>query len=526
MTEPKRYIPILDTTLRDGEQTQGVSFSPDEKLNLAKALLELVRVDRIEVASARVSSGEADALAQIIKWADEKGWAERVEVLGFVDGGRSVDWIADAGGRVINLLAKGSETHCHSQLGKTLDQHIADVRATIAHARTRELAVNLYLEDWSNGYRDNPDYVFALVEQLADVGIGQFMLPDTLGVMTPEQVFAAVSDMVRRFPALNFDFHPHNDYGLATANVLAAVRAGAAAVHCTINCLGERAGNASLAEVAVNLRDQLGCEVGIDETHLVRISDLVEYFSGKRIADNAPIVGIDVFTQTAGIHADGDKKGSLYHSRLSPERFARLRSYALGKLAGKASLAKNLERLDIDLSEENQRKVLKRIVELGDSKKTITTEDLPFIIAEVLESRDYNHVELLSCSIVSTLDLESTASIRVRLEDDIHTAVGSGNGGFDAFVSALGRLTKKRGFVLPTLSNYEVRIPRGGRTDALTECSITWQTEQGELRTRGVHANQVFAAAGATMRMLNIVMHRALVEQKTDASERPAQDDK
>lgn len=514
MTAANRYISIMDTTLRDGEQTQGVSFSPDEKVNLAKTLLEMVRVDRIEVASARVSSGEADAVAQIIVWAAEKGLADRVEVLGFVDGGQSVDWICGAGGRVLNLLAKGSEKHCHGQLGKTLEEHVADVRATIGLAHDRGLAVNLYLEDWSNGYRDNRDYVYGLVERLADSGIGHFMLPDTLGVMTPERVFGAVSDMVKRFPGLRFDFHPHNDYGLATANVLAAATAGAAAVHCTVNCLGERAGNASLAEVAVNLRDQLGFEIGIDETHLARASELVEYFSGKRIADNAPIVGADVFTQTAGIHADGDRKGSLYHSRLSPERFARRRKYALGKLAGKASLAKNLERLDIDLSEENQRKVLKRIVELGDSKKSITIEDLPFIIAEVLESKDYNHAELLACNLSSSLDLDSTASIRVRLGDQVFTAAGSGNGGYDAFTSAIGKILKKQGMALPPLTDFEVRIPKGGRTDALTECSTIWQTDEGELRTRGVHANQVFAAIGATLRMVNILMHRTLAERR------------
>jgi Isopropylmalate/homocitrate/citramalate synthases len=280
-----------------------------------------------------------------------------------------------------------------------------------------------------------------------------------------------------------------------------------AAVHCTSIVSASGAGNASLAEVAVNLRDQLDCELGIDETHLVRVSELVESFSGKRIADNAPIVGADVFTQTAGIHADGDRKGSLYHSRLSPERFARRRSYALGKLSGKASLAKNLERLEIELSDEEQRRVLQRIVELGDSKKTITTEDLPFIIAEVLESKDYTHAELLSCTISSSLDLESMAGIKLRLGDQVFTATGTGNGGFDAFTNALGRILKRQGMTLPPLIDYEVRIPKGGRTDALTECSITWQTERGDLRTRGVHANQVFAAVGATMRMLNIQLH-------------------
>jgi (R)-citramalate synthase len=505
-----RAIQILDTTLRDGEQTHGVSFSPEEKTNIAKALLELVRVDRIEVASARVSSGEVAAVSKIVSWAADEGLADRVEVLGFVDGGRSVDWICQAGGRVINLLAKGSERHCRQQLGKTLEQHLQDVRETIDVALDKGLAVNLYLEDWSNGYRDNADYVYALVERLAEAGIGHFMLPDTLGVMTPDRVFAAMTDMIERFPDVKFDFHPHNDYGLATANVLAAAQAGATAVHCTVNCLGERAGNASLAEVAVNLRDQLDVQLGIDETHLARTSELVEYFSGKRIADNAPIVGADVFTQTAGIHADGDKKGSLYHTRLSPERFARRRKYSLGKLSGKASLLKNLEWLDITLSEENQRKVLKRIVELGDSKKIITTEDLPFIIAEVLESKDYEHLELLACSFTSSMDLESTASIRIRVEDDVFNAAGSGTGGFDAFMSALGKVLKKRGLALPELLDYEVRIPKGGRSDALTECIITWEGEDGEFRTRGVHYNQVFAAINATLRMLNVLVHRSL----------------
>src|SRR6056297_139553 len=502
-----RHIQLMDTTLRDGEQTQGVSFSPAEKVNLAKALLELLKVDRIDVASARVSSGEKEAVASINAWAADNGLAGRIEVLGFVDHTLSVDWIRETGGTVINLLTKGSEKHCREQLGKAQGQHLTEILQPGAYARSQGLTVNAYLEDWSNGYHDSPDYVYEMLDGLADSGIEHFMLPDTLGVMSPTQVHASLKDMRERYPTLLFDFHPHNDYGLATANVMAAVDAGISAVHCTVNCLGERAGNASLAEVAIVLRDKMGMQLSIDESYIVQLSNMVESFSGKRVPANAPIVGADVFTQTAGIHADGDQKGGLYETRLSPERFARQRSYALGKMSGKASLAKNLEALGLDLSPENQRKVLARIVKLGDSKATITADDLPFIIAEVLESKDYHHIKLLNCSVTSGLDLESTVSLRVRVDGDTLRASGSGNGGFDAFINAINIAMAPRDYQLPELVDYEVRIPRGGQTNALTECVITWNCDGREYKTRGVHANQVFAAILAALRLINLQLH-------------------
>lgn len=507
-----KHIELMDTTLRDGEQTQGVAFTPMEKVSIAKALLQFLRVDRIEVASARVSEGEKEAVSQINQWAQQEGFADRVEVLGFVDHTRSVDWIKSTGGRVINLLAKGSEKHCREQLGKTLEQHCADVLQTIEYAHQQGLKINLYLEDWSNGYKDSREYVYGLMDSLQSSPVSHFMLPDTLGVMAPDEVFNSLGAMCQRYPHLKFDFHPHNDYGLATANVMAAVRAGVSAVHCTINCLGERAGNASLAEVAVVLRDKMGLQVSIDESHLVRISEMVENFSGKRVAANAPIVGADVFTQTAGIHADGDQKGGLYKTRLGPERFSRTRSYALGKMSGKASLKKNLELLEVELSEEDQKKVLARIVSIGDSKQTITTDDLPFIIADVLESKNYQHIKLLDCSINSGLDLQSTVSIRVEVKGEKHQATGAGSGGFDAFINAIGKVLENYDYQLPTLADYEIRIPKGGHTNALTECVITWDCGNELRKTRGVHVNQVFASILAAIKLINIQLHETAVK--------------
>ena len=511
MTKGKndRRISLMDTTLRDGEQTQGVSFSANEKVNIARALLQSLKVDRIEVASACVSDGEQQAVSKICDWASEEGMVDRIEILGFVDYKRSVDWIKKAGGSVINLLAKGSEKHCREQLGRDLTSHIDDISRTVEYALKRQLRVNMYLEDWSSGFSDSRDYVYGLVSGTQNLGISHYLLPDTLGLFSPQEVFDSLKEMKEQFPNEEFDFHPHNDYGLATANVIAAIEAGIDNIHCTVNCLGERAGNASLAEVAVVIRDKLGIDLSIDETQITLVSRMVENFSGKWIAANTPVVGADVFTQTAGIHADGDMKGNLYVSRLTPERFDRKRSYALGKMSGKASLVNNLEELGISLSEEDQAKVLQRVVALGDSKHLITAEDLPFIIADVMESKEYQYVDLIKCDINTGLNRGSSVSLALTIDGEDFEGDGMGNGGFDAFMDAVTKILSRIGFVMPLLKDYEVHIPRGGKTDALTECIITWQSQEQEFKTRGVDSNQVMAAVKATTRMINMKMHAA-----------------
>lgn len=501
------YIEIMDSTLRDGEQTNGVSFLPHEKLQIAAMLMRNVNVDRIEVASARVSEGEKESVKMICRYARSIGMLKKVEVLGFVDGRLSVDWITDCGGTVINLLAKGSLKHCVHQLHKTPDEHIDDIHKVLDYADKRGLDVNLYLEDWSSGMKDSPEYVYKIMDALKDTNIKRYMLPDTLGIMNPLQVIDYMRKMTRRYPGKHFDFHAHNDYDLAVSNSLAAVVCGASGLHVTVNGLGERCGNAPLASVQVILKDHLHVTTSINEDRLNDISRLVAGYSGIAVAPNQPIVGENVFTQVAGVHADGDRKDNLYSNDLMPERFGRKREYALGKNSGKANIAQNLQELGLELSPEQTKAVTRRITELGDRKEIVTQDDLPFIVSDVLKhDAPDNRVKLVSYMVSTSYGLKPIASIKVEINGKSYAADSTGDGQYDAFVKALRKIYKENlGRTFPLLQDYQVSIPPGGRTDALVQTVITWENNGNIIRTHAVDADQTEAAIKATIRMLNIV---------------------
>ena len=502
------FVEIMDSTLRDGEQTSGVSFLPHEKLMMARMLLNDLNVDRIEVASARVSDGEREAVSMICRYASRIDKLERVEVLGFIDGGKSIDWAAECGCKTVNLLAKGSLKHCTQQLQKTPEEHIEDIHREVRYAHSKGITVNLYLEDWSNGMKDSPSYVYTLMDALCDVGIRRFMLPDTLGIMNPLQCIEYFRKMVKRYPDTHFDFHAHNDYDLAVSNSLAAALSGARGLHVTVNGLGERCGNAPLSSVQVILKDQFHAKTGIREDRLNDISRLVESYSGISIAPNQPIIGDNVFTQVAGVHADGDNKAGLYQNALVPERFGRKREYALGKTSGKANIARNLQELGLELTPEQTQRVTKRITELGDRKEVVTQDDLPFIVSDVLKHDvAEDKVRLVSYQVSLAYGLKPLANVKVEVDGMQYEGHSSGDGQYDAFVKAMRKIYKEyldRTF--PLLENYAVSIPPGGRTDALVQTVITWRRDDGRLlRTRGLDADQTEAAIKATIKMLNII---------------------
>lgn len=503
-----RYVEVLDTTLRDGEQTPGVSYTPAEKLEIARLFISHLKIDRLEIGSARVSEGERDATRAILKWAEHKGCLDRMEILGFIDGGKSAQWIRENGGKVINLLAKGSENHCRVQLKKKPEEHFADVLREIENARKLGLSVNLYLEDWSNGMIHSFDYVCAFLKVLKDSGTERIMLPDTLGIMIPDQVTKYLDWMYSVMPDGKFDFHGHNDYGLVSANSLAAVRAGISGVHVTVNGLGERTGNQSLAQFVVAVNDHTDRTVHVAEKELLHASVLIQTISGKRYAWNSPVVGSDVFTQTCGVHADGDKKGNLYANLLLPERFGRKRDYALGKLSGKASIDQNLRTLGMaELSADLRAKVLQEIVRLGDKKKQVSPADLPFIIASILHAPVAGRVRVTDYQIETRMNTLPRATVSIEMDGKSFTDTASGDGGYDAFVKALRKLLKKQGLTFPKLADYEVRIPPGGKTDALVETTISWDMPNGrKLVTTAVDSDQIAAAIVATEKMLNLVI--------------------
>ena len=503
----QRHIEIMDTTLRDGEQTSGVAFSVTEKLTIAQLLLTEVNVDRIEIASARVSEGEFKAVKKITEWAAANGYIDRVEVLTFVDGETSVQWMLEAGAKVMNLLTKGSLNHLKHQLKKTPEQHFKDIADVIALANAKGLQCNVYLEDWSNGMRHSKAYVLQYLDFLQHQPIKRVLLPDTLGILVPSEAYAYVHELVNRYPQLHFDFHAHNDYDLGTANVLEAVKAGVQGLHLTINGMGERAGNAPLASAIAVLNDYAkDVKTSVAEKSLYSVSKLVETFSGFRVPANKPIVGENVFTQTAGIHADGDKKNKLYYNDLMPERFGRQRKYALGKTSGKANIENNLHQLGIQLADEDLKKVTQRIIELGDRKEVVTQADLPYIISDVLDSSAIKEkVQVENYVLTHSKNLRPSVTVKINIEGETFEEHAQGDGQYDAFMNALKKVYELKKLELPVLTDYTVHIPPGGKSDALCETIITWDNNGKEFKTRGLDSDQTVAAIKATEKMLNLI---------------------
>ena len=502
-----RQVEIMDTTLRDGEQTSGMSFSSSEKLAIAKLLINELNVDRIEIASARVSKGEFEAVKKITEWAKEKKYLNRVEILTFLDNNISLEWLIRSGAKVQNLLTKGSLNHLTYQIKQAPKDYFQSVIKAVNEADNKGIETNIYLEDWSNGMKNSKDFVFEYLDILNELPVKRILLPDTLGILSPDETFKYVSLVTKKYPKMHFDFHAHNDYDLSVSNVIESLKAGCQGIHLTVNGMGERAGNAPMASAAAVIRDFLPeIKINLKEKSLHKVSRLVSTFTGFRIPANKPIVGDNVFTQTAGIHADGDSKKNLYFNDLLPERFGRKRKYALGKTSGKANIKNNLQELGLTLSDENIKKVTNRIIELGDKKEKVTVEDLPYIISDVINSESFKNKVIIESYLLNHKKGERpSAEVEIKINGRSYIEKGSGDGQFDAFINAIKKIYSLNKFILPELIDYSVTIPPGSNSDALCETFITWKNNKKEFITRGLDSDQTVSAIKSTEKMLNII---------------------
>lgn len=506
------YIEVMDTTLRDGQQSHGMKYTQQEKLEIARHLLEKVRVDRVEVASALTSEGEFNTLSAIMKWARASGREKRIEALGFVDGEKSAEWIAKAGCKVINLLAKGSEQHCRVQLRSTLEEHIEKINNAIAAARGLGLGVNVYLEDWSNGVENSWDYVRRLCQALSQMQIDRVMLCDTLGILNPFKTGRHVKNTAKLLPGKKIDIHMHNDYGNATWDTISGVITGYVhGVHVTVNGLGERTGNADLAQAVVALHDHTDFKTRVEEKELRPVSRLVSMFSGRSIPANAPIVGRNVFSSGCGVHSDGNRKGGIYTSKLTHERFGAQFVTALSNQSGQASLKDCLERdLGITtLTDEQIRQLRKRVADLNDSGKRLGIGDLLVLVSELASQPNMIvlSVEEGSISTRSSLGRKAHVTAVLRFKGDEVTFEAEGNGGFDAFMNGLMLWAKTVNVKVPELVEYQINIPPGGKTNALTFADITWKRPdngQEEFQTIGSDSDQVMAAIRSAIQAVNV----------------------
>ena len=501
----KKLIEIMDTTLRDGEQTSGVSYTPNEKLTIAKFLINKLNIDRIEIASARVSDGELESVKKITNWAKKNKKVNCIEVLTFVDNGLSIEWISKVNCKVQNLLTKGSLNHLKHQLKKTPKDHFNDISQVLKKASNKKIITNVYLEDWSNGMKNSKKYVFEYLDFLYKQNIKRLLLPDTLGILTHYEVYQFIDEIKNKFPDFHIDFHGHNDYDLSVSNAIEAIRAGCNGLHVTVNGMGERAGNTPLSSTIASIKDFLpNYYTNVNEGKLYQASKIVSTFSGQTVSSNKPIVGENVFTQTAGVHADGDNKKNLYHN-LSPERFGRKRKYALGKTSGKANIKNNLDELGIKLSDKELKMVTSKVIELGDKKERVTIEDLPYIINDVLDYPEKNKKIIIdSYVLTSAKTLKPSTSLSMIIKDKLYQETASGDGQFDAFMNALKSIYKSINLKLPKLIDYSVRIPPGSDSDALCETTITWDSGKKKFKTRGLDSDQTVAAIKATEKMLNV----------------------
>ena len=495
-----RQIIIFDTTLRDGEQSPGASMNTRQKLEIARALAQL-KVDVIEAGFPIASPDDFEAVRRIAEEIEGPticGLARTLDA----DIDRAAEAVKPAAKSRIHVFCATSEIHRKHKLRKAKEEIIRLAEAGVKRAKGYTDDVEFSPEDAS---RTEPEFLVDVVTAAIEAGATTINIPDTVGYALPQQFGPLIRMLKEKVPNVDqavISVHCHNDLGLAVANSLAAVAAGADQVECTINGLGERAGNASLEEVVMALRtrkDCFGCATGIATQRLLTTSRLVSSLTGIRVQRNKAIVGENAFAHEAGIHQDGMLKERTTYEIMRPEDVGFTSTHlVLGKHSGRHALRDRIVALGHEIDETQLDRVFERFKILADKKKEIFDEDIEAIIdEEISEAPEYFRIESLHTS--SGSETIPTATVRLSsAEGEILEDAAIGDGPVDAVYRAVERITG----ISAKLREYNIRAVTGGK-DALGEVTIQVECEGRTVRGRGLSTDIIMASAHAYLNVIN-----------------------
>ena len=488
--QEQKTVKILDTSLRDGEQTPGVSLTPEQKLQIAKQL-DILGVDYIEAGTAVISEGEQRGIKGI---ANEGLKAEISSFARLLTG--DIDAAIECDVDTVNLVAPVSDAHIKKKLKTDRESLRNRTFEMVDYVKGHGLKVEISAEDAS---RADTGFLQSFFSDLAAV-VDRLCFCDTVGILYPERT-KELFELICNFNT-PVAVHCHNDFGLATGNSVAAVLAGAEVVHVTVNGLGERAGNASLEEVVTSLELLYGIKTNIAKSKLYETSRLVSNLTKMPVALNKPLVGDNVFTHESGMHVHGTLADKTLYEPMDPGIVGRKRRFAFGKHTGTASVKMALEEQGIQADEEQTSKILAKVKELGDKGKLVTDADFQAVVDNVLRIERGEKIKLVDLSVVSGKNVYPTASIRLEIdgEDVIEAAVGVGP--VDAAINALKKGIKEMDMADLRLEEYHVDAITGG-ADALVNVVVKMSRGDRAITASGVSEDIVLASLYALINGVN-----------------------
>ncbi len=506
MSSIKRRIRVFDTTLRDGEQTPGVSLTTEEKLEIAKALDEL-GVDVIESGFPIVSEGEYNSVKAINKL----GLTSQVAALSRVDK-RDVDALIECDISYGHLFIATSDIHLQYKLKLTRDQALEAAVQGIEYAKSHGIKVEFSAEDAT---RTDRTFLAQVLKEVEKLGVERIDVPDTVGTMTPER-YSDLIKFIRTNVKTPLSTHCHDDYGMAVANSLAGIMAGADQSHVTINGLGERAGNASLEEFVMGATRLYDLETKINTKLLYQTSRLVAKATGVFVQPNKAIVGENAFGHESGIHTHGVLNLPATYEPMEPELVGARRRIQAGKHAGSHGVSSQLQNLGIEATNEEIKKIVQRVKIIGDQGKTVTDVDLDKIAREVIGlERSNPFLKITDLAVITGIKTVPTASVRLMIGDDQSMTVAeTGNGPVDAALKAIQKVTDR--FTKVRLKEYRLEAISGG-TNADAEVIVKIEDENGNVSTASsTGPDIVMASVDAVISGINEVVLR-----KSRAPKRP-----